>query len=210
MRLAMLLLLGALLVMAAYRGRRLLVRALDEAEQRGALTRFLPAEIASLITDGAFGGGLLPGRRQLAAILFVDIRDSTARAENLDPVDLATFIASFRRCVTRAASEHGGVIDKFIGDGALVVFGLPEPRPDDATRALACARMLLSLIDRWNLERQLEPPVRVDRCTCRRRILWRSRRREPQGINGTRRYSERRRSVGAGDQDVGHAALGIR
>ena len=161
MRLAMLLLLGALLVMAAYRGRRLLVRALDEAEQRGALTRFLPAEIASLITDGAFGGGLLPGRRQLAAILFVDIRDSTARAENLDPVDLATFIASFRRCVTRAASEHGGVIDKFIGDGALVVFGLPEPRPDDATRALACARMLLSLIDRWNLERQFEPPVRV-------------------------------------------------
>lgn len=160
MRLAMLLLLGAFLVVAAYRGRRLLVRALGEAERRAALTRFLPAEIASLITDGAFGG-LRRGRRQLAVILFVDIRDSTARAENLDPVELSIFIASFRRRVMRAASEHGGVVDKFIGDGALVVFGLPEPRPDDAARALACARMLLGLIDRWNLERQFDPAVRV-------------------------------------------------
>jgi adenylate cyclase len=160
MRLAILLLLGAFLVVAAYRGRSLLVRALGEAERRAALTRFLPAEIASLITDGAFGG-LRPGRRQIAAVLFVDIRDSTARAENLDRVELSTFIASFRQRVMRAAAEHGGVVDKFIGDGALVVFGLPEPRPDDAARALACARMLLGLIDRWNLERQLDPPVRV-------------------------------------------------
>ena len=160
MRLAMLLLLGAFLVVAAYRGRRLLVRALGEAERRAALTRFLPAEIASLITDGAFGG-LRRGRRQRAVILFADIRDSTARAENLDPVELSIFIASFRRRVMRAASEHGGVVDKFIGDGALVVFGLPEPRPDDPARALACARMLLGLIDRWNLERQFDPAVRV-------------------------------------------------
>jgi adenylate cyclase len=160
MRLAMLLLLGGFLVMAAYRGRRLLVRALGEAERRAALTRFLPAEIASLITEGTFGG-LHLGRRQLAAVLFVDIRDSTARAENMDPVEVSIFVASFRQRVTRAASEHGGVVDKFIGDGALVVFGLPEPRPDDAARALACARMLLDLVDRWNLERQFDPAVRV-------------------------------------------------
>ena len=160
MRLTMLVLAGALLVAAAYRGRALLVRALGEAERRAALTRFLPAEIASLTTD-ATGGGLRSGRRQHAAILFVDIRDSAARAEKLDPERLSVFIGAFRQRVMRAAEQHGGVVDKFIGDGALIVFGLPTPATDDCARALACGRTLLGLVARWNQKRQFVPPVRV-------------------------------------------------
>jgi adenylate cyclase len=160
MRLAMLLLAGALLVVAAYRGRNLLLHALGEAERQAALTKFLPAEIASLVTD-ASPAALRHGRRQPAAILFIDMRDSTARAENMDPVQLSIFISAFRRRVMRAAEQHEGVIDKFIGDGALIVFGLPEARPDDAARALACARTLLHLIARWNEKRRFDPPVRV-------------------------------------------------
>ena len=160
MRFAMFLISGALLVFAAYRGRNLLVRALVEAERRAALTKFLPAELTSLVT-GAAADDLSRGRRQLAAILFVDIRESTSRAESLDPARLSKFIASFRRRVAKAARLHLGVIDKFIGDGALVVFGLPEPRPDDAGRALACARTLLQLVERWNDKRQFDPPVSV-------------------------------------------------
>jgi adenylate cyclase len=160
MRLALLMLAGALLVVAASRGRRLLVRALGEAERRATLTRFLPAEIASLMTD-ATAGGLRSGRRQRAAILFVDIRDSTARAEHLDPERLSMFISAFRQRVMRAAEQHGGVVDKFIGDGALVVFGLPAPGTDDAARALGCAKTLLGLVARWNQKRQFDPPVRI-------------------------------------------------
>ena len=159
-RFAMLMLAGALLVVAAVRGRSLLMRALSEAEHRAALTRFLPAEIATLATDAA-AGGLRSGRRQRAGILFVDIRDSTARAENLDPERLSVFISAFRERVMRAAEEHGGVVDKFVGDGALVVFGLPAPGIGDAAHALACAKTLLGLIDRWNQERLFDPPVRV-------------------------------------------------
>lgn len=160
MRFAMLLLAGALLVVVAWRGRSLLVRALAESEHRATLTRFLPAEIGSLALD-VTAGGLSRGRRQRAAVMFVDIRDSTARAENLDPERLSVFISAFRNRVTRAAERHRGVIDKFIGDGALVVFGLPASAPDDATRALACARTLLDLVERWNRKRQFDPPVRV-------------------------------------------------
>jgi adenylate cyclase len=160
MRFAMFGLAGALLVVAAFRGRALLMRALAEAENRAALTRFLPAEITPLLTD-ARADALRRGRRQPAAILFLDIRDSTARAEHMDPELLSVFIASFRRRVMRASEQHGGVVDKFIGDGALVVFGLPEPRSDDAARSLACARTLLGLVERWNRKRRFEPPVQV-------------------------------------------------
>lgn len=160
MRLTMLLLAGAMLVVVAWRGRKLLARALAEAEHRATLTRFLPAEIEPFALDAA-AGGLRRGRRQQAVVMFVDIRDSAAIAERLDPERLSVFLSAFRNRVTRAAHGHGGVVDKFIGDGALVVFGLPEPARDDAARALACAQTLLDLVDRWNRKRRFDPPVRI-------------------------------------------------
>jgi adenylate cyclase len=79
----------------------------------------------------------------------------------MDPAQLAVFITSFRRRVLRASALHGGVVDKFTGDGALILFGVPGGQPDDARRALACGRTLLRLIGRWNDKRQFDPPVRI-------------------------------------------------
>ena len=61
----------------------------------------------------------------------------------------------------RAAARHGGVVDKFLGDGALVLFGVPAANPTDAARALACGRMLCALVERWNEKRGFDPPVRI-------------------------------------------------
>ncbi len=53
------------------------------------------------------------------------------------------------------------MVDKFIGDGALIAFGIPEPQSDDCPRAVACAYRILELIDLWNSKRGFDPPVRV-------------------------------------------------
>jgi adenylate cyclase len=95
------------------------------------------------------------------ALLFVDIRDSSAMAEGMDPGRLAVFVSAFRRRVMRAAAAHGGVVDKFLGDGALILFGVPAESDSDAERALACARALFQLIERWNAKRRFDPPVRI-------------------------------------------------
>jgi adenylate cyclase len=160
MRAVMLALVGLATAVVMSRSRRLLVRAVDETTRRANLARFLPAEIAPLM-GGNNAASWRRGRRQQATILFVDIRGSTALAEKMDPANLSVFISSFRRRVMRAAEASGGVVDKFIGDGALIVFGIPEPRDDDPVRAIACARKLLGLIDRWNLKRRFDPPIRV-------------------------------------------------
>nr|WP_281409320.1 adenylate/guanylate cyclase domain-containing protein [Microvirga terricola] len=94
-------------------------------------------------------------------LLFVDIRASSALGEGMDPARLAIFMSSFRRRVMRAAAQHGGVIDKFIGDGALILFGVPNAGEDDTARALACGRTLLDLIERWNAKRAFNPPLRI-------------------------------------------------
>ena len=152
MRAAMVALAGAVLVLAAARARRLLHQAIEETRRRAALTRYLPQEIvdwmATTNTDT-----LRRGSRPEVAVLFCDIRGFTERVEALDPVDIGALINGFRACVTSAAEEHRGVIDKFIGDAAMVLFGVPQPGPDDAANALACARTLLAVIAAWNAQR---------------------------------------------------------
>ena len=160
MRLLLIALIGATTAYVIVRARRLLMRAAAEAVHRANLARFLPHDVAPLIAPGA-DRIWRRGRRQRVAIMFVDMRGSTKIAEDMDPAQLSVFISAFRRRVTRAAKAYPGVIDKFIGDGALIIFGVPEPRPDDADRAVRCAREILRLVERWNAKRGFDPPVRV-------------------------------------------------
>jgi adenylate cyclase len=102
------------------------------------------------------------GRRQQVAVLFADIRGFTQRAETMDPAALGTFVAEFRRRVSLAADAHGGVIDKFVGDSAMLVFGVPQPAPADARNALRCAEALLAGTAEWNRERQATGEDRVE------------------------------------------------
>jgi adenylate cyclase len=159
-RIAMVLAAAMILIMVAQQGRLLLERAVRETTLRVNLTRYLPRELAPILSDRAFDA-LRAGQRISATLLFVDIRASSAFGETMDPARLAIFISSFRRRVVRAAAQHGGMIDKFTGDGSLILFGVPEARPDDAARALACGRTLLESIARWNVKRGFEPPLRI-------------------------------------------------
>ncbi len=160
MRLVMLILIGVTTTLVILRARRLLVRAVGETMHGLYLARFLPQEIAPLLGDGQ-GSAAIAGRRQPATIMFADIRGFTALAEEMDPRLVSTFVSSFRKRVMDAAEAHGGVIDKFIGDGALLVFGVPEPRPDDAARAIACARHLLGSVRDWNADREFDFTIRI-------------------------------------------------
>jgi adenylate cyclase len=159
-RITMLLAMAVILVLVARQGRGLLDRAVRETTLRLNLTRYLPRELAPILSEEGFAT-LRAGRRVPAVLLFVDIRDSSKLAETMDPARLAIFITSFRRRVMRAAARHGAVVDKFVGDGALLLFGVPVEQADDAERALACGRTLCMLVARWNEKRGFDPPLRI-------------------------------------------------
>jgi len=149
-----------ILVIVARKGRRLLERAVAETSMRMELTRFLPGELAPVITDPALAE-LRRGKRQKVAIAFVDMRDSAGWAERMEAEEFALFMTDFRQLVSKAAQETGGIVDKFLGDGALVLFGALRPAPDDAGRALAFSQHLLALVAQWNAEKALSPPARI-------------------------------------------------
>lgn len=148
-RLAMFILYGLVLIAAAWRGQYLLRHGIEETIRRNNLVRYLPTELAPMLASGNVSE-LRSGRRARVALIFIDIRNSVAMEEALDPARLVQVVSAFRSRVRMAAEQHGGIVDKFIGDGAFLVFGIPEPREDDARRAIACAKTILAQLAEWN------------------------------------------------------------
>jgi adenylate cyclase len=58
-------------------------------------------------------------------------------------------LSEFRDIVSGIVVEHGGAVDKYLGDGVMAVFGHPAPRDDDADRALACGVELVAALEDW-------------------------------------------------------------
>lgn len=117
------------------------------AERRRAnLSRFFSPTVLTELQ--ATGDSLALGRRQVA-VMFVDLRSFTRLSESIPLESLAKLLAEFRELVTHEVFAHGGMIDKFIGDGVMAAFGQPKSKPDDAARALSCAIHLAQRLRDW-------------------------------------------------------------
>ncbi|RCW82309.1 adenylate/guanylate cyclase domain-containing protein [Phyllobacterium bourgognense] len=104
-----------------------------------------------------------PGREQEIVIFFCDIRSFTMLTEAQLPYDIVFLLNRYFAIVGQAVERAGGRLDKFIGDGAMALFGL-RGSPEDACRnALKAAARIVSEIDRLNdeLSAELSMPLRV-------------------------------------------------
>ena len=77
--------------------------------------------------------------RRLVTILFVDVVESMALAETLDPEALGTVLRSYFESVSTAIARHGGTVEKYAGDAVMAAFGIPVSHEDDALRAVRAA-----------------------------------------------------------------------
>jgi class 3 adenylate cyclase len=94
----------------------------------------------------ACGSALTPGagaprrdERRIVTIIFVDLVGFTARAERLDPEEVRAILTPYHERVRREIQSFGGVVEKFIGDAVMGVFGAPIAYGDDAERAVRAA-----------------------------------------------------------------------
>ena len=81
----------------------------------------------------------LGGTRMEVTILLTDIRNFTSISEQMDPSDVVELLNSYFPGMINIIFRHQGMVDKFIGDSILAVFGVPVPREDDAMRAVRAA-----------------------------------------------------------------------
>ena len=94
----------------------------------------------------------LPGERREVTMLNSDIAGFSTLSQSMDAEELVRFLNDYFQRMIRVVLEHGGNIDKFQGDGMLVVFGAPNPVHDHALRALNAAVAMMREIRHFNRE----------------------------------------------------------
>jgi class 3 adenylate cyclase/tetratricopeptide (TPR) repeat protein len=77
--------------------------------------------------------------RRIVTVLFADVAGSTALGEELDPEEMRSLLARYYSIARDIVADHGGTVEKFIGDAVMAVFGLPTAHGDDSDRAVAAA-----------------------------------------------------------------------
>jgi adenylate cyclase len=105
----------------------------------------------------------LPGERRAVTMLNSDIAGFSSLSQTMEAEELVDFLNDYFSRMIEVVLEHGGNIDKFQGDGMLVVFGAPNPMTDHAPRALSAAQGMVKEIDRLNRELVMagKPPISV-------------------------------------------------
>lgn len=158
---ALIVLTAIALLIASIRARRLLLTSIIEARLRASLARFVPASLVTALAS--LGQDPTVPHSQTVGVLFVDMRGFTSWSEHMAPAELLSFLSEYRQRMSAPVLAQGGMIDKFIGDAVMAVFGVPQPQPDDARRILACGLSMLEIVGQWNEERHSagHPPVRI-------------------------------------------------
>jgi adenylate cyclase len=103
---------------------------------RDTFGRYVTRQVADHLMKGNvnLGGDLVP-----VTVLFSDIRSFTTISESMEPRALLDFLNEYFSGMVESVLRHHGVVDKFIGDAIMAVFGAPVPEPDDALNAIKAA-----------------------------------------------------------------------
>ncbi|MGH3134329.1 MAG: ATP-binding protein, partial [Gaiellaceae bacterium] len=99
--------------------------------------------------------------RKLVSVLFVDLVGFTARSDRADPEDVREALGLYHAEAKRRIEAYGGVLEKFIGDAVMAVFGAPVAHGDDAERAVRAGLRVLEGIDEVNREHALDLAARA-------------------------------------------------
>jgi adenylate cyclase len=123
-----------------------------EIERMGRLRRFLPPQVADLIVASGTEKQLESHRREITA-LFCDLRGFTGFSESSDPEDVMSLLRDYHEAIGRIIIKYGGTLERFAGDGVMVIFNDPVPVENPALQAVLMALdmriAIAAMIEKW-------------------------------------------------------------
>jgi class 3 adenylate cyclase/putative methionine-R-sulfoxide reductase with GAF domain len=123
-----------------------------EIERMGKLRRFLPPQVADLIVASGAEKQLESHRREISA-LFCDLRGFTGFSESADPEDVMALLREYHAAIGAIINKYGGTLERYAGDGVMVVFNDPIPVDNPALEAVLMAidmrAAIGDLIEKW-------------------------------------------------------------
>lgn len=118
---------------------KMIAALIDREKIRGILSKVVSKEIASEILQSNIELG---GEERVVTVLFSDVRDFTKITEKMDPKNVVQMMNSYFSQMCRIIDHHEGVVDKFVGDLIMVLYGAPIDKPDSAKRAITTALLM--------------------------------------------------------------------
>ena len=122
-----------------------------ESDHTTLLQKYIPPELAKRIISA---GKQIESERRLVTVLFADVSGFTAMSEKLDAEEVSTVLNDCFKGLISIVYKYEGVIDKFIGDEIMAIFGAPLTHENDPERAVRCSMEMMEYMERFN---QLSP-----------------------------------------------------
>ena len=118
-----------------------------ETDHTTLLQKYIPPELAKRIL---LAGKQIESERRLVTVLFADVSGFTAMSEKLDAEEVSTVLNDCFKGLISIVYKYEGVIDKFIGDEIMAIFGAPLTHENDPERAVRCSMEMMEYMERFN------------------------------------------------------------
>lgn len=131
---------------------RYLIEGSKKEKFKKAMGKYLSREVMQNVVDN-IDNIELGGKRADITVLFADIRNFTSISENMDAGSVTSILNEYFSAMVPIIEEHGGVLNKFMGDAVLAIFGEPKKNENHALVAVKCAFKMLKKVkhlqDKW-------------------------------------------------------------
>ena len=132
----------------------------NEKRMKSTMSRYMDADLAEQLMDG--GESLLGGQESIGTVLFSDIRSFTTLTEELGAQGIVGLLNEYFTIMVDCVQNEGGMLDKFIGDAMMAIFGTPFPHDDDPDRAVRAAIAMMNDLNDYNMRRAKEGKLPID------------------------------------------------
>jgi adenylate cyclase len=126
---------------------------LEKSQVKNALSRYVSPGVARQILSN-LGNVVLSGKRIEGSVLFADISGFTSISEKTKAEELVSMLNRYFSLISCACALNHGIVDKYMGDGVMLVFGAPEDDDDHAFHAVSCALLMQQLVAHENSQRE--------------------------------------------------------
>jgi len=132
----------------------------DKEKVRAALNKVVSPVIAAEILKSNM---VLGGERKTVCVLFADIRGFSKMTEAMRPEEVIVMLNHCMTKVSQIVEENSGLIDKYVGDEVMALFGIPKAKQEDGLHAVKTAFEIQKRLSEWNVEREREekPPIHM-------------------------------------------------